>query len=366
MIKVFSWNILAASLGSATTPWTMRLPKESEHMRQRLAEHYKRHFHKNQRCYRGPHGQYWLVRQLWSARSRLTSLPEEMELAQLRDDGGFAYGEEEVAYPLVELVDADTFRLLMRLEDEVFGWQARRPRILQRILRSDASLVALQEYDRDEEVEPQLRAAGYECIFFEGATGLSGKLSAWKTSEWQAEGGAPRQLAFDEHVGHLASNWDFQEQGLVAADRRTLSLVRLRHVGSGRLLSFANVHLMTTSRCPEGKLRRGELRFAAERLRDEQQLILCGDFNTTPAETAVFEPLSALQLTNVFEEQYSAPLAATSVNGVRRKCIDYVFCSPSLTVQERSSIECPAGADYPSETEPSDHIPLQATLLLST
>mmetsp|Transcript_19275 Transcript_19275/g.60322 ORF Transcript_19275/g.60322 Transcript_19275/m.60322 type:complete len:431 (+) Transcript_19275:594-1886(+) len=348
--RVLTYNILARSLGSNTIPWVMNVSPSTrerieaatgrpwaEWRKGNVDEEYKRNWHKNFAS-----GDYSAMRRLWGRPlASAADVPDAL--------GGLAFvGEDRVSYDKrgvatvattlrgvlrAALGEAEGTKLFDEIADAdatVYDWAARGPRVFQTCAAADADVVALAEYDvHDAEAAyaggattsfaDAMRDAGYDGALFTdpllGRTPPSGLGLFWRRSAFEASGGASADgaaVACGDAAGAL-SNHDLLERwhplivppeagvggsDLPAKDRRNCAIARLTHRASGRTLCVALVHLMTTSRDGPGvtrypgEVRAGELakvrEILAEAAAPEDAILMCGDFNTPPADAHVW------------------------------------------------------------------------------
>jgi len=367
-----SYNILSRSLGSNCVPWVMVMSDEALVRRVERATgstwqawkeaevygEYRRHFHKNLAT-----GDYTTMRRLWSAR-RLASqadVPSTLrgvsfhaldQVTYTGDEGGQVTASTMRGLLRAKLpqegLGLQLFEHLMELEEEVFAWETRGPRIFREIVSPRTlrlvpvgtammtpDIVLLQEYDvhsiradyrggGEEETFPAaMEAEGYAGILFKdplkGRTPPSGLGIFWRRSAFRlvddtgdvAQGLGPGELECGSSLGDRVRNTDFMEQWhrlraggsnerelMPAADRRHCASVLLEHVQSGRKLRVISAHLMTTSRDGPrtneypGEVRAGELGSLREEIRrcagSGDALLVAGDFNTEARDMGVF------------------------------------------------------------------------------
>lgn len=88
--------------------------------------------------------------------------------------------------------------------------------------------------------------------------------------------------------------------------------------------------------------------------------ILCGDFNVTPESAAI-----ALLREAGFKDAYGADGPPTCVTGDHARRIDYLFIRGAFRARPHPLRQLDSRSILPSETEPSDHIPIGASLELA-
>lgn len=340
---VLSYNILAESLGSNCIPWVMTASanfiRETEAAtgqawaawkQAHLMQTYAGHFHKNIAI-----GDYLAMRGLWSARSCKddSDIPPQLRKSlKVLGEDSLAYTDssgkechvETLRGLLRRLLPGDDlgcrlFEHLIELQEEVFDWTVRGPRLFREITRArelkrhpnaevppslpaPPDVFALMEYDahyvlagyrspeKQETFEDAMRAAGYSSILFhdpfQDRPSPSGIGIFWSSSFELASGSDESQdgkLPVDPasgrsflrcgatYSGGAAQNFDFcekwhrlgghGEETMTVADRRNLAVVKLRQKSSGQILWVAACHLMTTSRdCAKTNAFPGEVR----------------------------------------------------------------------------------------------------------
>jgi len=359
------YNILCNSLSSNCIPWVMTASTSFREQvetasgtpwdswkKQRVAPHYVKHFHKNLGT-----KDHVTFRYFWSARccKSQEDIPSSLH-------GVSFLAEDEVTYKgcdgetiaaktmrglLQELLPHEglglaLFEHLMELEDEVFRWESRGPRLFQeivtpRLLKAPADdlnttplscmpdIVTLNEYDvfnacadyrnvgMIESFPSAMQAMGYAHILFKdplvGRMPPSGLGIFWRAECFEASmlGSEALQLECGEgnhkfiHNIDLLENWhklrkeenttapSSQLERIPDADRKNCAMLRLRHKGTDRVLWVLTSHLMTTSRDNAkmneypGEVRAGEIktiREAIDRIVSPGEAVLwTGDFN---------------------------------------------------------------------------------------
>lgn len=365
-----SYNILARSLGSNCIPWVMSVSQTFQTdvesatgkswavwKKEVVQSEYMRHFHKNLGT-----GDYTVMRQFWSARrcASQADVPASLKGVLFENEDHVSYldkaGQRVTATTmrgllrsnLPEELGIELFDHIMSLEETVYSWRTRGPRLFAEITHSrtfravdscDAvdeylpDVVMLQEYDahlasadyRGEGVEESfpsaMAALGYSGALFKdplhGRTPPSGLGIFWRSDAFEPCGDASvmrlmQGLECGENVSGLVANVDMMERWhlkkgdayveeselMPDADRRNLALLRLRHRETGRSLCIAATHLMTTSRDSAntnafpGEVRAGEIatvRAEVQRFASPgEALLLVGDFNTDAQDRHIF------------------------------------------------------------------------------
>ncbi|RYZ43691.1 MAG: hypothetical protein EOO72_06760 [Myxococcaceae bacterium] len=224
----------------------------------------------------------------------------------------------------------------------------RQDSLARRIAGLDADIVCLQE------VEPDRFAALQQAM---EAHGYSGVLAL-------KQQGRPDGCAvfhrMERCLGHRAHYFrDRLEDGRISGH---LALVVDFDVGGDRL-RVACTHLRWDR--PDRPVEQHQgMQEAAELLEElvrqdpEALWVVCGDFNAQPGEPLV-RAFAAAGLLDAYEGQHQPTCNA---NG-RAKAIDFIFHSRELQAQPVRLPELDDRTPMPSETEPSDHLPITARLL---
>lgn len=259
------------------------------------------------------------------------------------------------------------------------------------------------------------------------ATVVAGDAAASTLWPDASHGDCLMNVAMHDHW-HRLDDADAGLTAMRESDWQSFGMARLRHRRSGRIVWFIAAHLMTTSRDGPSKTRYpGEVRareLATIRDRVQRSVLpgeavcLAGDFNTRPYERHVFTgrvpaaggaagvsgdevvvetgfllpheggpaafdwtrsdgSAGGAVLRDLYEDVHGWPSTkegspadasgltyATSVNGVRRDWIDYVWATPESLAAEARAPTLPGTEPLPTETEPSDHIPLVTRITL--
>jgi endonuclease/exonuclease/phosphatase family metal-dependent hydrolase len=350
---IVTYNVLAKSLGTNMIPWVMdvspsiqkRILEQQQQQQQayssntnkypsfdrwvdaRLKPEYMTHFHKN-----FDSGNYARMREFWGCH-HLTSaadIPEELNQLRFVDEDCVSYntisqqGEESsvtartlrgVAKEVLSGDDPNLFEDFLQdvigLEERVFSWNVRGPRIFQTIFGvndvvskeeqqqkqqqpppypNTADIIALQEYDfhnvvanyrgTDDDDDDETFAQAMACMDYDGAffkDPLQGKYPPsglgvfWNKHVFETvtkvEGIESLECCCDKSgFQGAAANYDLQEKWhsiknnnsndnnnkeselLKPADRRNAGFCRLRHKATGKIVTVCATHLMTTSR----------------------------------------------------------------------------------------------------------------------
>jgi endonuclease/exonuclease/phosphatase family metal-dependent hydrolase len=229
----------------------------------------------------------------------------------------------------------------------VIAWEARRSRLVSRIRALDADVACLQE------VEPYVFRYLEQALEPDGLAGIyalkarsrpDGSATFYRSDRLELV--ETRKLYFhdgdgDADSGHLALQIRFRVQG--------------------HTLAVTNTHIRWDEPDRRGAEHVG-YRQVAELLREctvdpADACVICGDFNTTPELDRI-----RLLAESGFTDAYASAPQPTANSDSRAKRIDYLFvrgaCTSVTDPLPRIDDETP----LPSETEPSDHLPISATL----
>jgi len=286
---------------------------------------------------------------------------------------------------------------LHKVHVESREWKARGPRILEKIAQQQPTILALQEYDVQElptaghtSFLSAMEAMGYQGALFLGPGQEKVGIGLfWLCGRCALQG---EELPKDHVVqsGMETSSYgniDLQEAGLRDIDRRLAGFVKLTVDETPILL--CGVHLMTGSRDKDGRLRQQELVTVSELMKTwagpGAGVILCGDFNVNSRgfmEEHIWEGTgykrdpdtkanrfhwqrcddTPLTLRDAFDSVYGDEAYSSTRTGTRLETIDYMFFDEeAFLLVDCSKLQCPE-RPMPNESEPSDHIPVCASL----
>lgn len=135
---------------------------------------------------------------------------------------------------------------------------------------------------------------------------------------------------------------------------------------AGVELAVANTHVRwSPPGSPEaehhGHQQLGELLAARDQLAAGARWVICGDFNLRPGAA----PLSRLEAAG-FSDAFAGrqdDFTTNSAGGAKR--IDYIFYGAGLSCRGASVATIDDATPLPSESEPSDHVPVVAELALA-
>lgn len=226
--------------------------------------------------------------------------------------------------------------------------QRRREALARRILGLDADIVCLQE------VEPDSFAALQRELEPHRYTGVLALKQQGRPD------GCAVFHRLEGYLGHRAHYFqDRLEDGRISGH---LALVVDFEVG-GEPLSVACTHLRWDR--PDRPVEQHQGMQQATELLQEQVLrkpehlwVVCGDFNAQPGDPLV-RAFTAAGLVDAYGGRHQPTCNAND----RAKAIDYLFHSRALRAQPDRLPELEDKTPLPSDTEPSDHLPIAARLL---
>jgi mRNA deadenylase 3'-5' endonuclease subunit Ccr4 len=232
---------------------------------------------------------------------------------------------------------------------DVFLPRRRQEALARRIVGLDADIVCLQE------VEPASFDALQRALAPHGYAGMLALKQQGKPD------GCAVFHRLERCPGHQAHYFkDRLEDGRISGH---LALVVDFDVGGGDRLRVACTHLRWDR--PDRPVEQHQgMQEAAELLeervrRDSEALwVVCGDFNAEP-EAPLVRAFGAAGLLDAYEGRHQP---TCNVN-TRAKTIDFLFHSRTLRAQPDRLPELDDRTPMPSETEPSDHLPIAARLL---
>jgi len=227
-----------------------------------------------------------------------------------------------------------------RTPNLVLAWQTRKDALPARMLGLDADVLCLQEVEADAFAfwDARLGEQGYRGVYAQKRAGKPDGCAMFFRPAVPAYA-TDRPVYYTDGSGHLALIVTF--------------------AWAGGLLHVANTHLKWD---PDS---RPTAQHAGWRQMDElistqiapsndgSAWVVCGDFNAPPESPVV----ALLRAQGLIDAYHSRPQDTCNPNG-RAKRIDFIFHTANLTSQP---VAIPAIDDHtplPSETEPSDHLPI--------
>nr|WP_246357365.1 endonuclease/exonuclease/phosphatase family protein [Pyxidicoccus fallax] len=236
-----------------------------------------------------------------------------------------------------------------RTPSELFVPRRRREALARRIVELDADIVCLQE------VEPDSFDALQEALEPHGYMGVLALKQQGKPD------GCAVFHRRQRYLGHRAHYFgDRLENGRISGH---LALVMDFDAGGGERLRVACTHLRWDRPDKPVEQHQG-MQEATELLQElvqgdpEALWVVCGDFNAEPGEPLV-RAFAAAGLVDAYEGRHQPTCNAND----RAKAIDFLFHSRALRAQPDRLPELDDRTPLPSETEPSDHLPISARLL---
>jgi len=258
--------------------------------------------------------------------------------------------------------------------DQVFDWEHRKWRVLDQILQVDPDLLAMEELDQIDFIQPALEVAGYDgvyqpkrdspCLMFGFCSDGTGLF--WKRDKFRLQtnrSGLMPAAAGDPYPRH------------------PYQLVDLLHRPSGASITVAAVHLKAkpTQACEDQ--RRAGIDYVLSRLEADNAgaILLMGDFNAGPWDTpAVVARCVPAVLASPLGLSSAYPIAGSEAEAAARgewttwktrhgltirRTIDYIFATPSLRclrVLRPPSLDAIGPKGLPNLDLPSDHLCIAA------
>jgi mRNA deadenylase 3'-5' endonuclease subunit Ccr4 len=228
---------------------------------------------------------------------------------------------------------------------ELLPWEARRDRLVQRITGFDADIVCLQEVEEYvfRFLQSRLEPFGFRGVYAQKAMNRPDGCATFYSGE---------QLDLLENRRHLYSD------GGAAPDSGHLAL-KTKFAVDSRELSIVNTHIRWDEPDARGADHIG-FRQVTNLLQSvvpapPVPVIICGDFNVEPQTHIILEIVKA-----GFSDAYAAHSQPTANSESRAKRIDYLFFRGPLSAEPDRLPEIDDVTPLPSETEPSDHLPICA------
>jgi mRNA deadenylase 3'-5' endonuclease subunit Ccr4 len=228
---------------------------------------------------------------------------------------------------------------------ELLSWEARRDRLVERILGFDADIVCLQEVEEYvfRFLQRRMEPFGFTGVYAQKAMNRPDGCATFFLSE---------RLDLVENGRHLYVD------GRGGPDSGHLAL-SARFAVDGRVVTVVNTHVrwdLTESRGADHIGFRQVTQLLASLVPAlPAPVVVCGDFNVEPNSHIIRE------LTNAgFADAYESISLATANSECRAKRIDYLFFRGPLAAQPAPLPEIDDETPLPSETEPSDHLPISA------
>ncbi|EOD22320.1 hypothetical protein EMIHUDRAFT_101445 [Emiliania huxleyi CCMP1516] len=267
-----------------------------------------------------------------------------------------------------ELMTAEEQQLVEEEHERHFKWEARKERLLQRIVALDADVLSLVELDRWEDwFAPALKQHGYSSIWCKRPreTSHDGCAVFWRDPFSLI---AHKSIEFIDRADPVT--------GRTYKDR--VCIFALLQTTCGQRMLFLSTHLARNPDDPTmdrirvretAQLLYALTAFAREHGAIDAPVVMAGDFNTTnfrqlaAAARTLFE-LSHETVHPFVFNAFAAASQPTSVTACRKMCIDYIFFEPSklelLEVLDQPALEC--CKPIPNAEHPSDHLPVLLTM----
>jgi endonuclease/exonuclease/phosphatase family metal-dependent hydrolase len=243
-------------------------------------------------------------------------------------------------------------RLFPSIDADMLGWQSRGERVVERVVAIAPDIACLQEVEATAwpALKASLERAGYLGVFSgkrqrrPDGCALVYRATVARLTDWEP-------IYFEDALGDEPASGH-----LALAGRFETELGSLHIVGT---------HLRWQAPATEEECEshigyrqaRQLLAWCAEKARFEPNIVVCGDFNAG-ADSALVRLFSAAGYRDAYA---SAPQATCNPNR-RAVRIDFVFASPGLGAMPESLRQIDGETSLPSADEPSDHLPITATL----
>ena len=236
-------------------------------------------------------------------------------------------------------------------EPWLLAWEARRDRLAARLLMADADVLCLQEVEGYifRYLRERLEPGDFEGIYArKGHNRSDGCATFYRTSA-----GDSARAFLDSKVLRYSDGDGEPDSGHFA--------LTTRFRWEGQTLSVTNTHIRWDEPDARGRGHVG-YREVSELLETVfadglEPVALCGDFNATPDRDLI-----QLALSRGFSDAYAAAPQPTANSDRTAKRIDYIFHSSACRSQPEPLPMIDDETPLPSETEPSDHLPILATL----
>lgn len=260
---------------------------------------------------------------------------------------------------------------------EALDWENRKIRVLEELLQYSPDILCLEEVDKFDFLQTNLRKVGYDglffdklsspCLDFEHHTGPDGCAIFYLTSKIKL---------ILKHEIRLKDNDEVTNQVCLGC---TFGLVENEY-STCQNFTVAVTHLKAKTGYSDLRFRQGSflLRYLEQKV-ESSPLVVCGDFNAGPEEPiyAAFKEsiLGLRSLGTNLTATKSEPLYTTwkirggpQGNTESCKTIDYIWYTKHF--QPKAILQIPSGEDLgenklPSLSYPSDHLSLVCDLQLN-
>lgn len=224
-------------------------------------------------------------------------------------------------------------------------WEARRDRLIERILELDADIVCLQEVEEYvfRLLQSRMEPFGFHGVYAQKAMHRPDGCATFYSGE---------RLDLVENKRHLyADGDDAPDSGHIA--------LSTRFAADGRDLTVVNTHIRWDNPDARGADHIG-FRQVTNLLQKvvpspPSPVFVCGDFNAEPQTHVIREMIRA-----GFADAYAERPQPTANSERRAKRIDYLFFRGPLSAEPAALPEINDETPLPSDTEPSDHLPISA------
>jgi len=228
----------------------------------------------------------------------------------------------------------------------LLAWEARRDRLEARLRESDADVLCLQEVEDwvFHYLRGRLETAGYQGLYAQ-------------KGQRRPDGCATFYRA--DRIPLLDSRSFQYRDGAGACDSGHVALVARFDV-NGQTTSVVNTHIRwdVPNACGASHIGYRQVTELLEKASDNSSAtIVCGDFNAGP-EKDFIQKMVAFG----FLDAYAAAPQPTANSECRAKRIDYIFHTAEFESEPMPLPRIDDVTPLPSETEPSDHLPICATL----
>lgn len=230
----------------------------------------------------------------------------------------------------------------------LLAWEARRDRLVARLTASDADVICLQEVERwvYQYLLGRMEDAGFKGLYAQkGQRRPDGSATFYREDNvtlMDSRRFQYRDAGEDDCAsGHLALIARFDLDGIPVSVVNT-------HIRWDQPDAYGHSHI--------GYRQVMELLEHCGRDCDAVSVV-CGDFNAQPDKDFIRKMVSC-----GFIDAYAAAPQPTANSERKAKRIDYIFHTAAFKSEPTPLPEIGDETPLPSEIEPSDHLPIQATL----
>jgi CCR4-NOT transcription complex subunit 6 len=242
-----------------------------------------------------------------------------------------------------------TKRLYPAIDPELLSWQRRRPAVVARMAQLNSEVICLQEVqERDwPGLAEDFARRGWHGHFARKGRERPDGCALLCRSTLRFAGMEP--VYFEDGIGGALSSGH-------------LALIGSLETPAG-IVHIATTHLRWQAASSEPDEHIGYrqadqlLKRCAELMPNSAGIVVCGDFNVTPASPVV-ERFTRCGFVDAYA---SSPQFTCNPNG-RAARIDYIFASAGLEPVPEAIPELSDQTPLPNLDEPSDHLPLTAAL----